>query len=118
MVTLPGCLSFSGFVRGIVMGRPEMVTSHSNALLPMTVTGFPSIVSGMTIFPPMPLYPVMVMEVPVSEYTKSPKTAPDSDLDERNETTEMVRNRTRERRFMMIGISNEVYDGSGYRPVA
>jgi hypothetical protein len=47
----------------------------ANAAPPIDVTGLPLMVEGIVTDPPLPVYPVMVIAVPSSVYTKSPKVS-------------------------------------------
>ncbi|OPZ69411.1 MAG: hypothetical protein BWY82_02305 [Verrucomicrobia bacterium ADurb.Bin474] len=59
--------------RTTVLGLAKAPTK---ARSPIVVTGFPSMKSGMTTRLPFPEYHVIVMESPVSEYSKSPRVFP------------------------------------------
>ena len=53
-----------------------LLKDPAKARSPIVVTGFPSMKSGMTTRLPFPEYHVIVMESPVSEYSKSPRVFP------------------------------------------
>src|SRR5260370_25393176 len=62
----PRLVTLSGMVTQVMLLRPVRLLwslrfRKDNAPSPMLVTGKPSMVPGMTTFPPGPLYPVMVI---------------------------------------------------------
>ena len=48
-----------------------MLLEFKNAPPAILVTGFPSMVPGITTFPPVPVYPLIVISPPASSYVKA-----------------------------------------------